>query len=173
MAISVFDLFKVGIGPSSSHTVGPMKAARLFVTGLHEDGLLPRTASVRAELFGSLGATGHGHGKAVLLGLEGEDPETVDTDTVDDRVHRIHETGRLRLLGRREVEFREREHLVLHRRRTLPFHPNGMVSTARDHDGREVRARTCYSVGGGFVVDGSATGADRIKPDDTPVALTV
>ncbi|MGW0629497.1 L-serine ammonia-lyase [Streptomyces sp. NPDC002758] len=175
MAISVFDLFKVGIGPSSSHTVGPMKAARRFVTGLHEDGLLPRTGSVRAELFGSLGATGHGSGsgsgKAVLLGLEGEDPETVDTDTVDDRVHRIHEAGRLRLLGRREVEFREREHLVLHRRRTLPFHPNGMVFTARDHDDREVRARTYYSVGGGFVVDGSATGADRIKPDDTPVPL--
>ncbi|MGW1799827.1 L-serine ammonia-lyase [Streptomyces sp. NPDC001984] len=173
MAISVFDLFKVGIGPSSSHTVGAMKAARRFVTGLHEDGLLPRTGSVRAELFGSLGATGHGHGsgKAVLLGLEGEDPETVDTDTVDDRVHRIHEAGRLRLLGRREVEFREREYLVLHRRRTLPFHPNGMVFTARDHDDRDVRARTYYSVGGGFVVDGSATGADRIKPDDTPVPL--
>lgn len=171
MAISVFDLFKAGIGPSSSHTVGSMKAARLFVTGLHEDGLLPHTASVRAELFGSLGATGHGHGsgsgsgsgKAVLLGLEGEDPETVDTGTVDKRVHRIHEADRLRLLGRREVEFREPEHLVLHRRRTLPFHPNGMVFTARDHDDREVRARTYYSVGGGFVVDGSATGADRIK----------
>lgn len=105
MEISVFDLFKVGIGASSSHTVGSMKAARRFVTGLHEDGLLPRTGSVRAELFGSLGATGHGHGsgsgKAVLLGLEGEDPETVDTDTVDDRVHRFHEAGRLRLLGRR------------------------------------------------------------------------
>lgn len=175
MEISVFDLFKVGIGASSSHTVGSMKAARRFVTGLHEDGLLPRTGSVRAELFGSLGATGHGHGsgsgKAVLLGLEGEDPETVDTDTVDDRVHRFHEAGRLRLLGRRGVAFREREHLVLHRRRTLPFHPNGMVFTARDHDDREVRARTYYSVGGGFVVDGSATGADRIKPDDTPVPL--
>ncbi|WP_327433741.1 L-serine ammonia-lyase [Streptomyces sp. NBC_01236] len=173
MAISVFDLFKVGIGPSSSHTVGPMKAARLFATGLYEDGLFPRTASVRAELFGSLGATGHGHGsdKAVLLGLEGEDPETVDTDTVDDRVHRIHAAGRLRLLGRREVEFREREHLVLHRRRTLPFHPNGMRFTATDGDGAELRTRTYYSVGGGFVVDENATGADRVKPDDTPVPL--
>jgi L-serine deaminase len=113
VAISVFDLFKVGIGPSSSHTVGPMNAARLFVTGLQEDGPLPRTGSVRAELFGSPGATGHGHGsgsgsgKAVLLGLEGEDPETVDTGTADNRVHRIHEAGRLRLLGRREVEFKE------------------------------------------------------------------
>ncbi|WP_405891247.1 L-serine ammonia-lyase [Streptomyces sp. NBC_00133] len=173
MAISVFDLFKVGIGPSSSHTVGPMKAARLFVTALDEDGLLSHTHSVRAELFGSLGATGHGHGsdKAVLLGLEGEDPETVDTDTVDDRVRRIRAMGRLRLLGVREVDFREREHLVLHRRRTLPFHPNGMQFQALDHDGGELRSRTYYSVGGGFVVDESATGADRIKPDDTPVRL--
>ncbi|MFD9225141.1 L-serine ammonia-lyase [Streptomyces sp. NPDC060064] len=173
MAISVFDLFKVGIGPSSSHTVGPMKAARLFVNALDEDGLLSRAASVRAELFGSLGATGHGHGsdKAVLLGLEGEDPETVDTDTVDDRVHRIRETGRLRLLGVKEVDFREREHLVLHRRRTLPFHPNGMRFQALDHDGGELRACTYYSVGGGFVVDETATGDDRIKADDTPVRL--
>ncbi|MEU9012600.1 L-serine ammonia-lyase [Streptomyces sp. NPDC048479] len=173
MAISVFDLFKVGVGPSSSHTVGPMKAARLFVNALDEDGLLSRAASVRAELFGSLGATGHGHGsdKAVLLGLEGEDPETVDTDTVDDRVHRIRETGRLRLLGVKEVDFREREHLVLHRRRTLPFHPNGMRFQALDHDGGELRTCTYYSVGGGFVVDETATGADRIKADDTPVRL--
>ncbi|MET7718449.1 L-serine ammonia-lyase [Streptomyces sp. NPDC005407] len=173
MSISVFDLFKVGIGPSSSHTVGPMKAARLFVTALDEDGLLSRAVSVRAELFGSLGATGHGHGsdKAVLLGLEGEDPETVDTDTVDDRVHRIRETGRLRLLGVEEVHFSEPEHLVLHRRRTLPFHPNGMRFQALDHEGGELRTRTYYSVGGGFVVDESATGADRIKPDDTPVRL--
>ncbi|MER5463208.1 L-serine ammonia-lyase [Streptomyces sp. NPDC002668] len=173
MAISVFDLFKVGIGPSSSHTVGPMKAARLFVTALNEDSLLTRAVSVRAELFGSLGATGHGHGsdKAVLLGLEGEDPETVDTHTVDDRVRRIRETGRLRLLGVKDVDFREREHLVLHRRRTLPFHPNGMRFQALDHEGGELRTRTYYSVGGGFVVDETATGADRIKPDDTPVRL--
>ncbi|WP_406002653.1 L-serine ammonia-lyase [Streptomyces sp. NBC_00829] len=173
MAISVFDLFKVGIGPSSSHTVGPMKAARVFVTALHEDGVLPHAASVRAELFGSLGATGHGHGSdsAVLLGLEGEDPETVDTDAVDDRVRRIRETGRLRLLGRHEVEFRASEHLVLHRRRTLPFHPNGMRFQALDHEGAELSTRTYYSVGGGFVVDESATGASRIKPDDTPVRL--
>lgn len=173
MAISVFDLFKVGIGPSSSHTVGPMKAARLFVTALDEDGLLSHVHSVRAELFGSLGVTGHGHGsdKAVLLGLEGEDPGTVDTSAVDDRVGRIRETGRLRLLGVREVDFREREHLVLHRRRTLPFHPNGMRFQALDNGGGELTSRTYYSVGGGFVVDESASGADRIKPDDTPVRL--
>jgi len=171
VAISVFDLFSVGIGPSSSHTVGPMRAARTFVTGLADDGLLDATTAVRAELFGSLGATGHGHGsdKAVLLGLAGELPETVDTDTVLDRVERIRATARLTLLGRREIDFDPNEDLVLHRRKSLPFHPNGMRFQAFGADG-ELRARTYYSVGGGFVVDEAATGADRIKLDDTPVA---
>ncbi len=102
--ISAFDLFKVGIGPSSSHTVGPMRAARLFVTGLKRQGLLAATARVRAELFGSLGATGHGHGsdRAVLLGLAGEDPETVDTDSVGPRTDRVRQERRLCLLGTRE-----------------------------------------------------------------------
>src|SRR5215204_5484610 len=91
MAISVFDLFSIGIGPSSSHTVGPMRAARTFARGLADDGLLAATTTVQAQLFGSLGATGHGHGsnKAVLLGLAGEDPETVDTATADQRVAQI------------------------------------------------------------------------------------
>jgi L-serine dehydratase len=171
MAISVFDLFSVGIGPSSSHTVGPMRAARTFVTGLDADGVLGEVGSVKAELFGSLGATGHGHGSgpAVLLGLEGEQPETVDTDTVTDRVAMIRATGRLTLLGRHEVRFGD-DSLVLHRRRSLPFHPNGMTFEAFDTGGRSVRARTYYSVGGGFVVDEEAQGADRIKVDDTDVA---
>ncbi|MER6252996.1 serine dehydratase beta chain [Streptomyces sp. NPDC001584] len=103
-------------------------------------------------------ASGSGSGKAVLLGLEGDGPETVDTGTRDDRVRRIHEAGRLRLLRRREVEFREREDLVLHRRRTLPFHPNGVQFPARDREGGTLRARTYYSVGGGFVVDESTPG---------------
>jgi L-serine dehydratase len=98
-------------------------------------------------------------------------PATVDTCTVDERVLRIRGTGRLRLLGRQEVDFREREHLVLHRRRTLPFHPNGMRFQALEHDGRELSTRTYHSVGGSFVVDGTATGADRISPDDTSVRL--
>ena len=171
MAISVFDLFSVGIGPSSSHTVGPMRAARTFVAGLADDGLLTSVATVRAELFGSLGATGHGHGSgpAVLLGLEGEQPETVDTESVAERVAKISATRRLRLLGRHEIDFDD-DCLVLHRRRSLPFHPNGMTFEAFDRSGRSVRARTYYSVGGGFVVDETAQGADRIKVDDTPVA---
>jgi L-serine dehydratase len=169
MAISVFDLFKIGIGPSSSHTVGPMRAARLFAQALEAAGELAAVAAVKAELFGSLGATGVGHGsdKAVILGLEGEAPETVDTDAVPHRVRRVREEKRLRLLGRHEVPFKEGEHLVLHRRRSLPYHPNGMRFAAYAEDGRVLREAAYYSVGGGFVVDEAAAGADRLKPDDT------
>ncbi|SCG62712.1 L-serine ammonia-lyase [Micromonospora halophytica] len=169
--ISVFDLFSVGIGPSSSHTVGPMRAARTFVAGLKAEGLLADVTQVRAELFGSLGATGHGHGsdRAVLLGLEGEAPETVDTDSVGPRVAAIRERRRLSLLGAQEIDFDPDRDLVLHRRRSLPFHPNGMTFAGYDRTGAEVRARTYYSVGGGFVVDEEAAGADRIKPDTTRV----
>lgn len=171
VTLSVFDLFKVGIGPSSSHTVGPMRAAKSFVERLLHDGLLDRTDRVRAELYGSLGATGHGHGspKAVLLGLEGKDPETVDPDEVDPTVARIRESGRVRLLGKREVRFTEDEDLVMHRRVSLPYHPNGMIFTAWDAAGEKLCERTYYSVGGGFVVDEAATGAARVVPDTTPV----
>ncbi|SCF13976.1 L-serine dehydratase [Micromonospora matsumotoense] len=169
--ISVFDLFSVGIGPSSSHTVGPMRAARTFVTGLKADGLLHTVTRVRAELFGSLGATGHGHGsdRAVLLGLAGESPETVDTDSVGPRVAEIRDRRRLALLGTQEIDFEPDLDLVLHRRRSLPYHPNGMVFSAWDAAGSTVRTRTYYSVGGGFVVDEAAAGADRITPDTTAV----
>ncbi len=170
VAISVFDLFSIGIGPSSSHTVGPMRAARTFAAGLDSDGLLVDTVRVRAELFGSLGATGHGHGsdRAVILGLEGERPETVDTANVLDRVAAAKNAERVALLGKHEVTLRA-DDLVLHRRSSLPFHPNGMRFFAYDAGGDLLRERTYYSVGGGFVVDESAAGADRIKPDDTPV----
>ena len=169
MAISVFDLFKIGIGPSSSHTVGPMRAAGLFVRHLDDEGRLEEVASVKAELFGSLGATGVGHGspKATMLGLEGEWPESVDTDQVPARVARIRSEGSLRLLGRHAIPFADGEHLVLHRRKSLPGHPNGMRFTASD-DGGEILLQTVYySIGGGFVVDESAIGKDRIKVDDT------
>ncbi|GLY06976.1 L-serine ammonia-lyase [Actinoplanes sp. NBRC 101535] len=159
MAVSVFDLFSVGIGPSSSHTVGPMRAARMF--SRHLTGM-PGLRTVRAELFGSLGATGHGHGtpKAVLLGLEGSDPETVDVGTADERAARIHEAGTLLLPGgdRTSVD------LVLHRRRSLPGHPNGMIFTALGDDGDELLRKTYFSVGGGFVVDETSSG---VRADDT------
>ncbi|WP_019355946.1 L-serine ammonia-lyase [Streptomyces sp. AA1529] len=174
MAISVFDLFSIGIGPSSSHTVGPMRAARMFARRLKNEGALAHTASVRAELFGSLGATGHGHGtpKAVLLGLEGESPRTVDVENADDRVARIRTEGRLRLLAAEigdthTIPFDERTQLVLHRRRSLPYHANGMTLFAYDEAGTPLLEKTYYSVGGGFVVDEDAVGEDRIKLDDT------
>jgi L-serine dehydratase len=170
VAISVFDLFSIGIGPSSSHTVGPMRAARRFAAGLADDGLLADTARVRVELFGSLGATGFGHGsdRAVILGLAGETPETVDTATVADRVAAVRSCGRVELLGKHEVALAD-DDLVLHRRQSLPFHPNGMRYFAFDATDALLRERTYYSVGGGFVVDEDAAGTDRIKADDTPV----
>ncbi|MFE2357404.1 L-serine ammonia-lyase [Streptomyces parvulus] len=169
MAISVFDLFSIGIGPSSSHTVGPMRAARMFARRLRNEELLDSVASVRAELYGSLGATGHGHGtpKAVLLGLEGDSPRTVDVETADDRVETIRSSGRIRLLGEREIAFSYDDDMVLHRRETLPYHANGMTLWAYDAEGAEVLTKTYYSVGGGFVVDEDAVGADRIVLDDT------
>ncbi|MFE0422821.1 L-serine ammonia-lyase [Streptomyces sp. NPDC058953] len=169
MAISVFDLFSIGIGPSSSHTVGPMRAARMFAHRLKNEGLLASTTAIRAELYGSLGATGHGHGtpKAVLLGLEGESPRTVDVESADERVERIKESGRIALLGAHEIAFAFDDDLVLHRRETLPYHANGMTIRAYDADGGTVLEKTYYSVGGGFVVDDDAVGEDRIKLDDT------
>ncbi|MEU6095993.1 L-serine ammonia-lyase [Streptomyces sp. NPDC047079] len=169
MAISVFDLFSIGIGPSSSHTVGPMRAARMFAHRLRNEGLLDSAASVRAELYGSLGATGHGHGtpKAVLLGLEGSSPRTVDVEGADQRVENIKTSGRIRLLGEHEIAFSFDDDMVLHRRKALPYHANGMTLWAYDASGAELLTKTYYSVGGGFVVDEDAVGADRIKLDDT------
>ena len=169
MAISVFDLFKIGIGPSSSHTVGPMRAAGLFVRDLDDQRRLDDVAKVKVELYGSLGATGVGHGspKATMLGLEGELPETVDTDRVPDRIAKIRSEGRLHLLGRHAVPFADGEHLVLHRRKSLPGHPNGMRFSAFDQSGAVLHQAVYFSVGGGFVVDEDALGQDRIREDDT------
>jgi L-serine dehydratase len=163
MAISVFELFSIGIGPSSSHTVGPMRAAGR----LADDGLLDRVTRVRAELFGSLGATGHGHGsdRAVVLGLMGERPDTVDIGSAAQRAADARASGRVELVGKHPVAFGA-DDLVLHRRESLPYHPNGMKFFAYADD-ELVRERTYYSVGGGFVVDEQAAGAGRIKADDT------
>src|SRR4051812_9012779 len=146
-----------------------MAAAHRFARGLHQDGLLERTASVQAVLYGSLGLTGKGHGsdKAVILGLEGDKPETVDVDGVEDRLTAVRERKALRLFGSHDVPFAVGEHLVFERKESLPGHPNGMRFTAFDASGDELRSKVYYSVGGGFIVDGNATGADRIKPDDT------
>lgn len=177
MALSVFDFFSIGIGPSSSHTVGPMRAAQFFANRLKEDGLLSQTASVRVELFGSLGATGRGHAtpKAVLLGLEGHSPNTVDPDVADEDVARIRRTKRLRLLGTEivdthEIPFDEPTQLILHMRRALPYHANAMTLFAYDRDGIPLLEKTYYSVGGGFVVDEDSVCADPDNDDTTQLA---
>lgn len=168
MSLSVFDLFKIGIGPSSSHTVGPMRAAARFAEGLRRDGLLASTTSVKAELYGSLGATGKGHGsdKAVLLGLEGEHPDTVDTESIPERLQAIRASGHLHLLGEHRIDFVEKQHLAMIRK-PLDYHPNGMIFRAFDGAGLQIRSREYYSVGGGFVVDQDAAGQDRIVEDNT------
>ncbi|MHB0817469.1 L-serine ammonia-lyase [Stutzerimonas stutzeri] len=173
MSLSTFDLFKIGIGPSSSHTVGPMNAAARFAEGLKRDGLLAATERVRIELYGSLGATGKGHGsdKAVILGLEGEQPEQVDTTRIPERLAAIRDSGSLRLLGEKPIHFVEREHLMMIRK-PLDFHPNGMVFRAFDAAGLQLRSREYYSVGGGFVVDEQAAGSDRIVEDRTPLPFS-
>ena len=154
MAVSVFDLFKIGIGPSSSHTVGPMRAARLFAGRLAHEGRLGATRRVTADLYGSLGATGKGHGsdKAVLLGLAGHEPDTVDVDAIPALLAAMRSAKRLPLLGTQPVDFDEASDLRFHRRESLPFHPNGLRFTAFDAEGVELAARAYYSVGGGFVV---------------------
>jgi L-serine dehydratase len=168
--ISVFDIFKIGIGPSSSHTVGPMRAARCFAERLDADGQLAATASVKVELFGSLGFTGKGHGsdKAVVLGLEGDEPATVDIDRIAPRVARVAADKRLSLLGKHPVAFDPETQLVFHRREKLPLHANGMRFTALDAGGGALAERIYYSVGGGFVVDhagvaaGGVTSAEQV-----------
>ncbi|GAB2855730.1 L-serine ammonia-lyase [Lentzea nigeriaca] len=168
MAISVFDLFSVGVGPSSSHTVGPMRAAAMFVEKL--GARVSEVDRVHVELFGSLGATGHGHGspKAVFLGLEGNLPEEVDPAVAASRVEEIVASGRLRLGGTHEIAFVHDRDLVMHRRKSLPLHPNGMSFEAYSGD-QSVEHAVYYSIGGGFVVDENASGTDRIKPDTTPL----
>ncbi|QXH45956.1 L-serine ammonia-lyase [Pseudomonas xanthosomatis] len=171
MSLSVFDLFKIGIGPSSSHTVGPMRAAARFAEGLRRDGLLANTASVKAELYGSLGATGKGHGsdKAVLLGLEGEHPDVINTDSIPARLQAIRDSGRINLLGKHSIAFIEKQHLAMIRK-PLDYHANGMIFRAFDAAGLQIRSREYYSVGGGFVVDEEAAGHDRIVEDSTVLA---
>ena len=173
MALSAFDLYSVGIGPSSSHTVGPMRAAKTFVDGLVAAGQLDSVCRVESQLFGSLGATGHGHGsdKAVVLGLQGEAPETVDTATTDARIEDARARHTLLLNGTRQIDWDPDADLVMHRRKSLPAHPNGMQFDAYDAHGEVVSSHVYYSVGGGFVVNEEAAGADRVVLDDTHVEL--
>jgi L-serine dehydratase len=175
MTLSVFDIFKVGIGPSSSHTMGPMRAAREFALGLERDGLLEKTQQIAVRLYGSLALTGAGHGtdRAVLAGLEGAEPETVDPDSIDPLLQRIRSTGRINLLGRHEIPFDEPMQLLFMYHERLPRHSNGMRFTALAAEsagaGRVLREVDYYSIGGGFVVRGDEdeahqTGSHKLPP---------
>ena len=172
MNLSVFDVFKVGVGPSSSHTMGPMLAARFFVLDLEAKGLLDRTTEVFAQLYGSLALTGLGHctDRAILLGLEGNDPSGFDPAVMEPTLKRIRESGRLRLLGRREIAFDEPMNLLFHRDQMLPGHSNGMRFTARDAQGATLLTEEMYSIGGGAVQregeadDASGTAATVVLP---------
>ena len=174
MAISTFDLFKIGIGPSSSHTVGPMRAARMFVTALSAAGQLPQVQRVHCALHGSLGATGKGHGsdKAVILGLMGHEPESVPIESVASIIASVRERKRIALMDQHPVDWDEGEDLSFYRQ-SLPFHPNGMKLTAWGADGAVLDERTYYSVGGGFVVSDTAAANGQRQKQIAPDATTL
>jgi L-serine dehydratase len=171
MAVSVFDLFKIGIGPSSSHTVGPMKAACTFVQRMQQAEILQNVARVQATLFGSLAHTGRGHGtgKAVMLGLQGELPDRIDPDAIAAMLGSIASRQRLNLGGCHEINFDKKADLKFNKRQVLPYHPNGMRFEAFDATGSILMTREYYSVGGGFVVNQDRAAEDRIVADETPL----
>ncbi|MEO5566473.1 MAG: L-serine ammonia-lyase [Luteimonas sp.] len=172
MAVSTFDLFKIGIGPSSSHTVGPMRASARFVDKwLRQAGDLERTARIHAEVYGSLAMTGRGHGtdKALMMGLEGHQPNLVDPDLIPAALERIRGECRINLGGTHPIDFNEKTDLVMNKRQKLPFHTNGMRFTAYDANGAVIATRDYYSVGGGFVVNQDEAAEDRIVADTTPM----
>ncbi|WP_136609210.1 L-serine ammonia-lyase [Sinomonas albida] len=182
MAVGVFELFSVGIGPSSSHTVGPMRAGAVFARELHERGLLEEVASLRVDLYGSLAATGRGHGTftAVLLGLEGFEPEEILPEQVEERLGAIAETGQLNLAGGRELEYGV-EDMVLHPLTVLPRHTNGMrfrvygasapEGETADGGGPVLHDATFFSVGGGFIVREGEEAAAQKELDESKKEL--
>ena len=169
MSVSVFDLFKIGIGPSSSHTVGPMKAANSFACRLQENGLLEKTVRIRVCLHGSLAHTGRGHGtdKAVMLGLQGELPDSINPDSIDSALQLIRSEKHLNVLGLHPIVFEEKDDLVFRKRELLPHHSNGMRFDALDAAGELLEHREYYSVGGGFVVNQDEVAQQRIVLDST------
>jgi len=167
MAISVLDLFNIGIGPSSSHTVGPMKAALEFAQNLSEEGQLENVARIAVKLYGSLGATGRGHGSdvAVILGLIGETPRDTDVEAIDHKVSKVRKAEKLPVLGRHVIHFEEEQDLELLPRQQLDFHPNGMEFWAYSSGGTELARAIYYSIGGGFIVHESEAAADHFETE--------
>jgi len=152
--ISVFDMFSIGIGPSSSHTVGPMRAAKFFVEDLENEDVLNQTDRVKIELFGSLGQTGKGHGtgKAVILGLSGESPEDIPVDSIDSILDKVDNTQCLLLAGKYSVPFPKKGTIIYHRKKSLPAHANAMTLFAFTGE-KLLLEKTYYSIGGGFIVE--------------------
>jgi L-serine dehydratase len=169
MSISTFDLFKIGIGPSSSHTVGPMVAAKQFVEHLLQQKKLQSSQRICVELFGSLGATGKGHGtlKAIALGLEGESPDDVQVDTISARIERMISHQSLKLSGIHRIHFDEKKDIIFHRGESLPYHPNGMRFRVFDHEDQCLSENYYYSIGGGFVVDETRAKEGVVIIDDS------
>jgi len=172
MNLSVLDIFKIGVGPSSSHTMGPMNAACAFAADLERLGVLDGTAKVVAQVYGSLALTGHGHctDRAILLGLEGNRPDTIDPAAMEPSLERIRSTSRLRLLGRREIGFDEPMDLLFHRDQILPLHPNGMRYSALDAAGKVLHRDEIYSTGGGFIVSAAEFGHEPAGESEVRLA---
>jgi L-serine dehydratase len=170
MAISIFDIIKIGVGPSSSHTMGPMLAARQFLLNAREAGVFDAIERVGAQLYGSLALTGKGHctDRAVLLGFEGETPRSLEPETVEARLARIRGEGRLRLLGEREIPYDEALDLLFHKDQILPRHPNGMRFTALDGGGEVLLREQFYSLGGGFIARGEESGSAATSDVEVP-----
>lgn len=171
VAISIFDLFKIGIGPSSSHTVGPMRASSYFIKELYSQSLETQVAFVNVDLYGSLALTGIGHGtdKALILGLLGETPEQVDPESIDEKLAEVRQLKKLLLDGKIELDFDPRSDIRFNRRKSLPYHPNGMTFHAYDTTRHPILTLTYYSIGGGFVVDELSAKKDKLEQD--PVVL--
>ena len=150
--ISVFDIFKIGIGPSSSHTLGTWKAAQIFISSLKSDHLLHKAKKINIHLYGSLAKTGKGHGisMAIILGLSGHDPKIIDTHSLIPEVDKVRSSGKLYLGGKQEIDFNIKEDILFHTDECLPFHPNGMHFEVITDSGRRI-IHTYYSIGGGFV----------------------
>jgi L-serine dehydratase len=170
MSLSVFDIFKVGIGPSSSHTMGPMRAACEFVTSLKRDGLLDATEQVAVRLYGSLALTGLGHGtdRAILAGLEGALPESVEPASIEATLERVRSSGRIRLLGEHEIAFDEPMQLLFMHHERLPRHSNGMRFSALGAGRKLLREEDYYSIGGGFIVRGDEAEAAEAHAHAAP-----
>ena len=168
MYYSVFNLFKIGVGPSSSHTVGPMVAANLFLESI---GNLNNIASVKVDVYGSLALTGFGHAtdKALLMGLEGQEPAKIDPSIIDERCEEIRKTIRLKLLGKHEISFTTKDNMPFHMEKLLPHHSNGLTFAALDYDGKVVSKENYYSVGGGAVMSEADFGRNTPPPDEIPV----